>query len=49
MPGGNLTIQAGSPCKAPPPIFGLELRAPMGTYTGHYGTKNVINRLSRCP
>ena len=38
LPGGDLNIRAGSPCKGPPPIFGgLELRAPMGACSGLYG------------
>ena len=38
LPGGNLNIRAGFPCKGPPPIFGgLELQVPMGACSGLYG------------
>ena len=38
--GRTWTIQAPPLCKGPPQFLGLELRAHMGTYLGHYGTSN---------
>ncbi len=44
----TLCVQMVSPCKRPPPCFGGEIQALMGTYSGHYSMYVVEKGMRTC-